>query len=415
MGNKIFFPSLPKKYSLFLKFLIFSFIRELITMLLVNDFWDEEERIEKRYFEILYNVGCDLLTGIFVLFFTIRNIKESVESSVHRTTDNKINLYIYNDTKRNCWSLFKNMFMLASIDFVCQFLFFFFVVYFKNDDIISRPFQGVFLVVDVICRYFFSAVILNTYFYRHHWVSFQLNLIGLIFMGFVDVHKIYKMYNNYDPTAYWFYIIFLIVQYILYSLEDVLNKKVLVDEYLTPCLLLFYKGLYQIPYFIFVSLYFWKQFIDRKVLQNFYDTKKEKLWIIIVARSVYIISNIGRSIHLVEVIDTFTSQYFSIVKVLESLLLFFVFMCKGEYDEWWSGIIVGISFFILVFSSLLHNEIIIVNYCGLEEHTQYGLDKQAEKDINDAFTDKSKLSESDSDSSLSNDASFNTQNLSGSD
>ena len=75
--------------------------------------------------------------------------------------------------------------------------------------------------------------------------------------------------------------------------------------------------------------------------------------------------------------------------------MFLYFLCDNKYKEdTINGVsiyipIISISFIIIVFTSLVYNEIIVINLCGLEDYTQHGLDIQAEKDLKDVISEMS--------------------------
>ena len=101
-----------------------------------------------------------------------------------------------------------------------------------------------------------------------------------------------------------------------------------------------------------------------------------------------------RSIFLVKVIDKFSSQHLSILKVLESIFMFVYFLIHHDYKDNIIYIpIISVSFIIIVFTSLVYNEIIVINICGLQDYTQHGLDIQADKDLREAITEISEMSE----------------------
>ena len=130
-------------------------------------------------------------------------------------------------------------------------------------------------------------------------------------------------------------------------------------------------------------------------------------------RALFIIFNIFRSIFLVKVIDKFSSQHLSILKVLESLFMFCYFLIDNKYKDDIIYIpVISVSFLILTFTSLVYNEILVINLCGLQDYTQHGLDLQAEKDLRDAVTEISEMSSDVSVTSESRSESFIVQNVS---
>ena len=74
--------------------------------------------------------------------------------------------------------------------------------------------------------------------------------------------------------------------------------------------------------------------------------------------------------------------------------------------------IISICFIITIFTSLIYNEIIVVNLCGMQDYTQHGLDIQAEKDLRDALSEISEMTSDVSDTSLCTTPSLVTQNVS---
>ena len=110
----------------------------------------------------------------------------------------------------------------------------------------------------------------------------------------------------------------------------------------------------------------------------------------------FIIFNIIRSIYLVHVIDFYSSQHMSFLKVSESIILFVYYFCdklyKEKHKEYNNNyfrndrndiidlIEINICLFLLIIS-LLHNEIIIINYKKVSQKTKYflNLDSQKEK------------------------------------
>ena len=107
----------------------------------------------------------------------------------------------------------------------------------------------------------------------------------------------------------------------------------------------------------------------------------------------FIIFNLIRSIYLVKIIDVFSSQHISFVRVVETVLLFVFykvdFYVKGylEMDHssyfnlniWFTSLEV-IGFLLLFISALIHNEIIILNFDKFKNNTKYFLAIEAENE-----------------------------------
>ena len=393
----IFIPKLTKKYLLFLGFTISAFLRDYISLINFNDYLEKgkinskfkEQPIQKRHFDIITNIISDSLQGIFVFFNRMKIRKES-KKSVNQSflnSDDKLSSIKETKNTSTCLSFMKIMIKIVSVDYFCQLLFLIFSLIFKKDEIIPRKNNNYLLIIDILSRFIFCRLILDTYFYKHHIVSMLINLVVFIILGLFDIYNIFKQVD----MEISIFFSFLIIQTIAYSMEDVLNKIALSRESLTPYSLLYYKGIMEIPFLIITTiivLYFQNTFNDFSSL----DPEYQKY--VLVRRSLFIILNILRSIFLVKVIDKFSSQHLSILKVLESIFMFVYFLIHHDYKDNIIYIpIISVSFIIIVFTSLVYNEIIVINLCGLQDYTQHGLDIQADKDLREAITEISEMSE----------------------
>ena len=416
MENNVFIPRLTKKHLLFLAFSISSFFREFMSLYKFPDY-DKEDLVQKKYFDILQNVISDLLQGILYLLSKLKEKRESkkLKNSLKIESLDKDNIATNNE------GFIKIILKISAIDFFCQLFFLIFTISFSIDDAIKKENQNFLLIIDITSRFLFCRYILKTFFYRHHIASMIINMLVFIILGILDILSIINKEDEdkkIEATHKIVFGIFLIIQTIAYSYEDVLNKIALEKDYFTPYSLLFYKGIFQIPLVIILSLFIliYKDNQGNNVWKSFSILDSDVLNFILIKRSIFIVFNILRSISLVQVIDKFSSQYLSILKVLESLFIYIYFLVDiqgKDYFKWYENIIMSISFLILVLTSLIYNEVLVLNIFGLQDYTQHGLDIQAEKDLRDAETEISCLN-SDNCSSVtdSRSESFITQNVS---
>ena len=402
----ILIPELSNKYWFFVLFVIGSLFRKMVPSILSdyvfkikkNNIKFEEERRE-IFFDIVCNIICDLLTGILHCLSEKYNPKSTKKRKKKTLINNKKDLrikYIHYERPNYTSNLLKHIFIISLIDFICQMLFFGNCIYknseyfnvsnvsntiIRNDDHLYS-----FLVIDIISRYIFSCLLLKTYFYTHHYLSFTLNLIAIIIFFYIDIMFKFSEYSI-------IYIIMIIIRYILYSLEDIINKLILIYFFINPETLLFYKGLFSLIYLVIFTLVLiiFDKFnfpeLDLKFLANIF------------CRLYFIFFNIIRSIFIVKVIDVFSSQHISFLRVLETIFLFIFYKidsnCKeaiikekkdtnifdnyfhlGILYEW---IEVG-GFLILLFSTLIHNEIIILNCKRYKKYTMYFLKIEADNE-----------------------------------
>ncbi len=196
-------PKLMKKHIYLLFFLLGSLFKILIPDILtyLKAKRDETENkdlkylLTKKYFEIIRNVVSALLLGIPHLLNRMRNRDEEykkIKQQTYVTNKQKIN-FIYNDNESSRIPIMlKIIFIIASVDVFCQLAVpIKFIIEDKildNEILNADPYNLYFLLFfDIFARYFFSRWILKTFFYIHHYLSFLLNLIGLILISFLDV------------------------------------------------------------------------------------------------------------------------------------------------------------------------------------------------------------------------------------
>ena len=260
-------PKLLRKHIYLLFFLLGALFRVLIPDIFTkdeNESKDLKYLLTKKYFEIIRNVVSALLLGIPHLLNRMRNRDEEykkIKQQTYVTNKQKIN-FIYNDNESSRIPIMlKIIFIIASVDVFCQLAVpIKFIIEDKilDNEILNADHNHLYFLLffDIFARYFFSRWILRTYFYIHHYLSFLLNLIGLIPISFVDIWvKVIgneKNKSKFDPL----FIAIISVQLIMYSFEDIMNKVAFRALSILPYTLIFYNGLFQLGYFIIISILF---------------------------------------------------------------------------------------------------------------------------------------------------------------
>ena len=214
------------------------------------------------------------------------------------------------------------------------------------------------VLIDIISRYFFSRLFLNSYFYKHHILSIVLTCIGFIPLM---IRNLFNIFN--DITSF---IIIYLFQYIfmtiIYSLEDVLNKICLNQLILRPYELMFYKAFFQIILILPLSIYV---FLNIKIANIKFDLPH------IFYRLSFIISNIFRTWSLITIIELINPNHLSVLKSSEFAVLFIFLSIINKTEDILIIVFGIICCLISLIGSIIHNEIIIINRYGLLECTDY--------------------------------------------
>ena len=322
------------KHFYFFLFLIGSIFRILVPDIIkkLNGEYDKENNetnkishclnrlLTIQYLLIIGNLLSNLLMGIPHFYYKVRNKDDDKKrkQKIYNSNLQRIR-FIYNEEKNHLPNMLRIIFIISLVEVICHLMIP--IKYIFEDKVLRRkpilnvePYHLYFLLFfDIFARYFFSRIILKTYFYIHHKLSFLLNIIGLIPIAIVDIHLKFKENEN----GNYFDILFvsvISVQLILYSFEDIMNKVAFRALSILPCTLIFYNGLLQLCFFIITSLLF---FLLK--LYDFSDINyKHEIQIFFG----FIPFNILRNLYLVKVIDTFSAQHMALLKVSESALMY---------------------------------------------------------------------------------------------
>ena len=317
------------------------------------------------YFDLISNFTGDILAGIFV----------AVNSLIKKKENNKITTHEGELTQKNMRKkFFIYLPLIAFIDIIAQFCFFIqaYLHPEPNQKPPIRPEDLYFVVmIDIFSRYLFSRFILKSYFYKHHILSIILTTIGFIPLTVVNIIHIFDKDNVYPIVTISTYLILYIIMTIIYSLEDVLNKICLNQLLIRPYELMFYKAVFQIIIIVPLTIFMVVSYSD--------DFASHMSKIDFVGRFLYrfsfIISNCFRTWSLITIIELVNPNHLSVLKSSEFAVLFiFISIYSNINDEEINSDIYILGTFcclISLIASAIHNEIVIINKCGLLKCTNY--------------------------------------------
>lgn len=360
-------------------YLVIVLFLDLLNKLIKDHFdiiysFDENFKIIELFSLICYNVG-DLLSGFLALYTYIssRSVKE--EKIVKKKSKNIIQYeLIYNDLsiRENKYSF---ILLISFLEFIGRFSDLFFYLIFNINRI--RDGEITWLIsVDILSRIVFSNLILKSKIYNHHILSIILTIMSLCSMsaGAFIIIKDTELSN-------WPYFISLTIKFVVLSLEDVINKLLLTDKFFLPQSLMFLRGLFNsVIFVIFILLIYFVKLMDFNL--NINDSTSN-IYIQISLLIIYTLFAFLRSFSVIKVIDIFSPQHVSFINVV--FYLFRLLKCRISSKDNITLIITdSLCLFIIAFSILVFNEILIVKTCGLDENTKNGFlekEKREKEDI----------------------------------
>ena len=353
---------------------------------------EKEKQAPKKFFYLYIYTISNLFSSI--LFCIVRRRSKRKKTKTDSDSSNKSKIFNKDSSKTirtldieliyeknspvNKNKLLIRTLIVAIADLAAQYSIFIFYIYYD----IEKIQLDVVLIFNIISIYIFSKLILKAYYYKHHHLSFFINLLGLILITITDIIFLKEIWNK-DIT---YFIIIGIFSNICYSLEDVIGKKALIEEFLSPYSILFYKGLYELILLFIASIpFFFIEIEEKNIFSVFVRNLNsfEKIFYIILL----MISNFIYTLNIWIIIDKFSPNHLAMAMLLEGIigkLDLLIFHFDNFKNNLFIAIYGIIIYFILVLGALIHNEILIINYWGLNEYTKKNIDKKGVEDFKNA-------------------------------
>ena len=134
------------------------------------------------------------------------------------------------------------IFLVGLTDFLGEIVYFLSYIYFEDNN--SSNLYSLFssdVVFQIVIQYILSAIILKTYFYKHHYLSIIINVISFIILLILDIIN-----NYYYPLEVLLYYIALV----FFDIENTYGKKAMIYGFLSPFNLLIFRGVYKLIFLI---------------------------------------------------------------------------------------------------------------------------------------------------------------------
>ena len=331
---------------------------------------------------MLYASNISDFISIMPYFITKKKLKNNKENEISQISNlnnkneeqNESNQLIYNDPEKTQSKKRKKLIIIytiiiAIVDFLSYFIFCLYYIIFEDRSLSCNDFNF-FCPLYNIFQFVSSYLILKTHFYKLHYFSLFLS-IGLFIIIFIfDLIIIISQSDKIDRDVY----LLNPIRYLFLTIEYSLGKKVILYGYISIYLLLVIRGLIK---FIFVDIFSLFMYIYDK------DNIKNTIVFLQGTRFLYflsvIISSFFENIFLWIIIDRFSPNHIPFAIILNQIATFIMSLIIDSKID--NANILGYDLYIRIFlyiiliiGVLIHNEIIVINICGLASDTKYFLD-----------------------------------------
>ena len=354
-----------------------------------KDFFLFGESVQSIYsFVILSSIG-DLLSGFLVLYVK-KTSKRQAQMKINEEEedeDNK-NLKIYNILISYSFSMNRKKWINRKENIIKLILIGFLEYIGLSLDWIAYAAYGEDLepyifglrkiatnIINTIARYICSIFILKkSGIYKHNLFSLITILIGLIFLF---INEFFICYDNLkELKSVKYTIICSLIPFLksfTFPIEYTLISQFFINEYLYPEQMQFIRGLIESIIIIIVT----------PILSLSFDIKLKFCWEyqIIIFNIFFVLQSFFNNYIKLKLISHFSVQCVSFLIIFRSLIMPLIKITNNIDAKFLILHIIGT--FIIMFSLLVYDEIIIINKCGLNHNVKRIIQQRASQDMKD--------------------------------
>ena len=266
------------------------------------------------------------------------------------------------------------------------------------------------IALDIIVRYILSVFILKIVVYKHRIFSMITIGIGLAIFIINDILLII-FGSNYELSKTFIFAAIASISGFTYPIEDTLIKQIFSEEYLFPANFQFYRGITEL---ILIAVITPILFFSFKLKLEFVGNVS----IMIPALIINALADFIKSFITFKIIYHYSSQSVSFLRISQSFgssITKFIGIFgnnnnKNNIGRGWKIILIILEFIsviIILFASLVYDEIVIINKWGLNKNVKLGIIYRGVLDTKDTFREReledNPLVDNDSNEDLSED------------
>ena len=266
------------------------------------------------------------------------------------------------------------------------------------------------IALDIIVRYILSVFILKIVVYKHRIFSMITIGIGLAIFIINDILLII-FGSNYELSKTFIFAAIASISGFTYPIEDTLIKQIFSEEYLFPANFQFYRGITELILIAVITPILFFSFKLKLVFVG-------NVSIMIPALIINALADFIKSFITFKIIYHYSSQSVSFLRISQSFgssITKFIGIFgnnnnKNNIDRGWKIILIILEFIsviIILFASLVYDEIVIINKWGLNKNVKLGIIYRSVLDAKGTFSEReledNPLVDNDSNEDLSED------------
>ena len=353
-----------------------------LTMYYLPEYYKiSNDQKENEYMFIIFPIFAKLLSGFLNLYvYCVAHRKKRKKSK------DKYELIYENPMSKKDKFYYLKLLFITSLELIARACYFIFILA-NREGIETSKSIGLFNLIDILNRYVLSIFVLKIKTFKHRIWSIYAMIFGFFLIIPFDILDLYYE-EKVDNAAFIIYIILLLLQSILYPIEDTYIKKFYNTYYILPEKMLFSIAICEaLVMAIITPLLYYTGVIIFDLLYSYQ---------LIIGICIYIIETFVREYIIIKIIYLFSSQSVAFLVISHSMSASLVDIINFIRTEDKSNIKVYsfisfpleiIALIIIIFATAIYDEVIIIHKYGLDSNVKRGIIERSLVDIRFAVTD----------------------------
>jgi len=346
----------------------------------------KEDNVQNEYMSVIISNISDLLSGFLYLY--IRIASKSPKKKEEKKEKEEENDLIYKEMspapRNNNLIIVMKGIIISILEYLSRSFYWisYAIISLKSKEISHLLQKDLLISIDIFVRYILSIFVLKSVIYKHGKFSLILMGIGFLILLTADFLLIFcaTSYLNINKTLSFTGI--LLFRSVIIPYEHTLIKQLFLNNYIIPELMQFIRGLFELVIILIITPILYYSFnLDSKF--NF-----DKLTVIFMI--INILVGFIKAYILLKVIYNYSIQSVSFLLISQSLpysiygiIYVFKYVEEKNADDFILISFEILGILIILFATLVYDEIIIINKWNLNKNVKLFIMKRGEDENED--------------------------------
>ena len=346
----------------------------------------KEDNVQNEYMSVIISNISDLLSGFLYLYIRIasKSPKKKEEKKEKEEENDLIYVEMSPAPRNNNLIIVMKGIIISILEYLSRSFYWisYAIISVKSKEISHLLQKDLLISIDIFVRYIFSIFVLKSVIYKHGKFSLILMGIGFIILLTADFLLIFCTTSNLNINKTLSFTGILLFRSVIIPYEHTLIKQLFLNNYIIPELMQFIRGLFELVIILIITPILYYSFnLDSKF--NF-----DKLTVIFMI--INILVGFIKAYILLKVIYNYSIQSISFLLISQSLpysiygiIYVFKYVEEKNADDFILISFEILGILIILFATLVYDEIIIINKWNLNKNVKLFIMKRGEDENED--------------------------------